>query len=598
MLYPRETRTREVKDLSGIWKFKVDRENKGYEQRWFEKPLEDAILMPVPSSYNDITQDESIRDHIGDVWYERTFYIPEGWKDKRIVLRVGSATHHARVFLNGEEIGQNKGGFLPFEVEINKFAQIGCENRLTIVVNNILDWSCLPPGFIREYNDPMHPEGYKTQEYLFDFFNYSGIHRPVLLYTTSKTYIEDIKVETKIDGKKGIVCFKVNVSGEKKDESQIAVALYDKNGRQIAKVEGSEGMIEVKDAIFWESSNPYLYKLNVTLIHDGKIADEYYLPVGIRIVEVKDKRLYLNGKPVYLKGLAKHEDSDIRGKGYDPVIAVKDFNLLKWIGANSFRTSHYPYAEEILNLADEYGFLVIDEAPAVGMNFFNKNEKVFTLERINQKTLEHHLEVIRQLIARDKNHPSVIMWSVANEAATYEDGAYEYFKTVIDEVRKLDPTRPVTLVESSFPDETKVGSLVDVICVNRYYSWYSDPGRLDLIEFQLEKELKRWFELYQKPVIITEYGADTIAGFHSSPPMMFSEEYQCEMLKRYHRVFDRLDFVIGEHIWNFADFATKQEVRRIMGNRKGIFTRQRQPKMAAFLLKERWQNSEYKKLEE
>lgn len=243
-------------------------------------------------------------------------------------------------------------------------------------------------------------------------------------------------------------------------------------------------------------------------------------------------------------------------------------------------------------------FWLIDEAPAVGMNFFNKNEKVFTAERVNQKTLEHHLEVIRQLIARDKNHPSVIMWSVANEAATYEDGAYEYFKRVIDEVRKLDPTRPVTLVESSFPDETKVGSLVDVICVNRYYSWYSDPGRLDLIEFQLEKELKRWFELYQKPVIITEYGADTIAGFHSSPPMMFSEEYQCEMLERYHRVFDRLDFVIGEHIWNFADFATKQEVRRIMGNRKGIFTRQRQPKAAAFLLKKRWQNSEHKRLEE
>jgi len=180
------------------------------------------------------------------------------------------------------------------------------------------------------------------------------------------------------------------------------------------------------------------------------------------------------------------------------------------------------------------------------------------------------------------------MWSVANEAATYEENAYPYFKKIIEEAKRLDPTRPVTIVESSFPDETKVGTLVDVICVNRYYSWYTDSGKLDLIEYQLEKELKRWFELFNKPVFVTEYGADTIAGFHSDPPVMFSEEYQCEMLKKYHTVFDKLDFIIGEHVWNFADFATKQDVRRIMGNKKGIFTRQRQPKIAAFLLKERW----------
>lgn len=590
MLYPRETKTREIKDLCGIWRFKVDKENRGYEEKWYLEPLKGTISMPVPSSYNDITQDPTIRDHIGDVWYERTFYVPQGWHDKKIVLRIGSATHKARVFLNGKEIMNHKGGFLPFEMEVNDYLDFEAENRLTILVNNILDWSTLPPGFINTYNDENHPKGYKTQEYLFDFFNYSGLHRPVILYTTPKTYIADIKVTTDIKDTTGIVNYEIELCGEKENKVDVAVLLLDKDGKKIGKAEGRKGIIEVTNAKFWEPGNPYLYTLKVeSILHNGE-NDVYSLPIGIRTVKVEGDKIYLNGKPIYLKGLAKHEDSDIRGKGYDAVIAVKDFNLLKWIGANSFRTSHYPYAEEVLNLADEEGFLVIDEAPAVGMNFFNHHEQVFREDRVNEETLEHHIQVIRELIKRDKNHPCVIMWSVANEAATYEENAYEYFKKIIEEVKRLDPTRPVTLVESSFPDETKMGSLVDIICVNRYYSWYTDSGKLDLIEYQLEKELRRWHELYKKPVIITEYGADTIAGFHSIPPVMFSEEYQCEMLNRYHRVFDKLDFVAGEHIWNFADFATKQEVRRVGGNKKGIFTRQRQPKMAAFLLKNRWEN--------
>ncbi|ADQ05861.1 Beta-glucuronidase [Caldicellulosiruptor hydrothermalis 108] len=590
MLYPRETRTREVKDLNGIWKFKLDKENKGYEEKWYLQPLKDTIPMPVPASYNDITQDPEIRDHIGDVWYETSFWVPSGWTDKRIVLRVGSAAHRAKVFVNGKEMVEHKGGFLPFEVEITDAVSFDAENRLTILVNNVLDWTCLPPGFIRYYDDSFHPHGYKTQEYLFDFLNYSGIHRPVVLYATPKTYISDITVIPDIQGQNGIVEYKVEIEGVNCQKAVPKITIIDRENKVVVEGSGTSGILEIKNAQFWEPSNPYLYTFRVETLVDGKVEDVYELPIGIRTVKVEGNRLLLNGKPIYLKGFGKHEDADIRGKGYDSVIAVKDFNLLKWIGANSFRTSHYPYADEIMNLADELGILVIDEAPAVGMNFFNKNEKVFCNERVNEDTLNHHIQVIRELIKRDKNHPCVIMWSVANEAATYEDEAYEYFKKVIDEVKKLDKTRPVTIVESSFPDETKVGTLVDVICVNRYYSWYTDCGKLELIEYQLEKELLRWYELFKKPVIVSEYGADTIAGFHSDPPVMFSEEYQCRMLEEFHKVFDKLDFVIGEHVWNFADFATKQAVHRVMGNRKGVFTRQRQPKAAAFLLKRRWAN--------
>jgi len=572
MLFPIETETREVKDLSGIWDFKRDGEDS-------------FILMPVPASYNDITQDITLRDYVGKVWYRKRVFIPNIWKEKRVFIRIGSAAHFSEVYVNNVKAIEHRGGFLPFEGEISSLIKYGEENEILISVDNTLSWDILPPGELKIINDEMHPKGYKVLEYYFDFFNYSGIHRPVLLYTTPITYIKDIKVETDIKGNDGLVRYKVSLEGE---IDRIIVNLKNESGNLVASSNSFNGVLEVKNANLWEPGNPYLYTFEVKIFSDKKLVDCYRLEIGIRTIRIDGKRFLINNKPFYFKGFGKHEDSDIRGKGLDHVINIKDFNLLKWIGANSFRTSHYPYSDEVLFLADKYGIAVIEEAPAVGMNLWNPENKVFRKGRIDERTLEHHLQVIKEMIDRDKNHPSVVMWSVANEAATFEEEAEEYFKKVIEETKKLDPTRPVTLVESTSYKDTKVSKYVDVICVNRYYSWYTDSGNLDIIEYQLEKELRNWYEKFGKPIILSEFGADTIAGFHSDPPLMFTEEYQWEMLRRFMETLDRLDFVVGEHIWNFADFMTKQEVRRVLGNRKGIFTRQRQPKMAAHFVRERW----------
>ena len=247
-----------------------------------------------------------------------------------------------------------------------------------------------------------------------------------------------------------------------------------------------------------------------------------------------------------------------------------------------------------MDLADSSGMLVIDECTAVGFNFWNEKEKVFSPEHVGAEALEHHKQVLKELIARDKNRPSVFTWSVANEATTYEEGAVPYFKEVIDACRSYDSTRPVTIVESSRPHNCRVAQMVDIIGVNRYYTWYSDSGSIELAELQAREELCGWYERFHKPVIMTEFGADSIAGFHSDPPQMFSEEYQAELIEHYTNVFDTLDFVIGEHLWNFADFNTKQGTTRVMGNRKGIFTRQRQPKLAARFLRKRWRGFEKK----
>jgi len=579
MLYPIENEIRQVKNLNGIWKFrKEERLHQGIDEKWYEKPLTDFIEMPVPASYNDITTDKELRDHVGFVWYEREFAIPYDWTNKRMVLRFGSVTHHAVVYINGKEITRHKGGFLPFEAELSEYVKPG-QNRLTVTVSNMLDHTCLPFGLIKDANPAYYPEGEKEQVYEFDFFNYSGIHRPVKIYTTPKTYIKDVTVKTDIIGDDGVVHYDVGIEG---DTDSIEIMLFDEEGTEVARANGQTGKLVIENAHLWEVRDSYLYQLD---IRAGE--DHYTLPIGIRTVSVTEKELLINGKSVYLKGFGKHEDSDIKGKGLDEALNVRDFELLKWIGANSIRTSHYPYSEEIMQMADRQGFLVIDEVPAVGMNFW-KNTVVFEEGLADKETLVHHKEVLSALYERDKNHPCVIMWSVSNEAQTQDANALKYFTEVAAHMRALDSTRPIANVTDHSAKSDTVAHLFDVVCVNRYYSWYYDLANLKSIYPRLTSEFRAWHEKVKKPVMLTEYGADTIAGNHKLPETIFSEEYQIEYYKENNRALDDCDFVIGEHPWAFADFMTSAGLRRFDGNKKGIFTRQRQPKSVAFMIRDRW----------
>lgn len=582
MLYPRDSESRDVKELNGIWRFKLDVASQGRGNKWFAAPLDETIPMAVPASYNDQTQDIRIRDHVGDVWYERDFFVPAEWLGKRVVLRFGAVCHKAVVWVNGREVMSNKGAYLPFETDVSDAVKYGASNRVTVVVDNILDWTTLPPGTIKEEKTIACG---KIQEYQHDFFNYAGIHRPVRLYCTPRAYISDVTVVTDIRRTDGIVRYAVEMTGGKRE---VKVSLADETGKTVASATGAESELTIKKARLWEPGNAYLCTLCVETVSKGKAEDIYRLPVGIRTIKIEGAKFLINGKPFYFKGFGKHEDMDIKGKGLDETMIVKDFNLLRWMGANSFRTSHYPYSEELMNLAAREGFVIIDESSAVGLYMFKGKQDVFTQDRVNI-LLEHHLQVMRELVARDKNHPCVVMWSVANESASQEKSFEEYFRQVFAITRELDPQkRPVTMAFHTWFDNDCATKFADVICLNRYWSWYGDTGNLEVIEPKASREIAKWFEHHPKPLMLTEYGADTIAGMHSDPPVVFTEEYQCEMIRRVNNVLDRLDLVIGEHLWNFADFMTKQGITRIIGNRKGILTRQRQPKMIAHMLKRRW----------
>lgn len=590
MLYPLNTATRSVIDVSGIWNFKLDK-GTGLQEEWFRSKLTDTIPMAVPASYNDIGVTKEIHDHVGWVWYEKEISIPVVLQKERIVLRFGSATHLARVYLNGTFVLEHKGGFLPFEMEVNDYIEHN-QLRITVAVNNILDHTTLPVGIYTEEEYEGLGKVVRNSPN-FDFFNYAGLQRPVKIYTTPRTYIQDVVITADYEGTKGVVHYTVDQVGE---GDAVKVAVIDEAGNEVASGEGFRGRLEVGNVQLWEPLQAYLYTLKVELVQSGQTVDVYEEPFGVRTVEVKDGKFYINEKPFYFKGFGKHEDAPIHGRGFAEAVNVMDFNLMKWMGANSFRTSHYPYSEELMRLADREGFVVIDETPAVGvhLNFHATADMIAegesTWERV--KTFEHHQDVLKDMIARDKNHPCVVMWSVANEAATEEVGAYEYFKPLVDLTKSTDPqARPVMIVTyiGSSIDRDQISDIVDVLAFNRYYGWYEYSEDLEVAEVMLRAELEAWKKRYpQKPIMMTEYGADTVAGMHEVNGGLFTEEFQCDYLRMNHEVFDSIDTFIGEHVWNFADFATSPSIRRVNGNKKGVFTRDRKPKAAAHELRNRW----------
>lgn len=594
MLRPQDSATRDRKSLNGIWSFALDPDCAGRAGRWFAGALPGEQDMAVPASFNDIAADPAVRDYVGDIWYQRTVTVPRGWAGERIVLHFESATHRATVWVGDTEVMSHEGGYTPFEADVTDHLTPGGTVRITVCVNNSLSFQSVPPGVIEDT-----PDG-PRQRYWHDFFNYAGLHRTVWLYSVPATRLQDVTVVTGLDGTTGRVDWTTTATVQGSVSPSVRVALADAGGAEVATGTGDSGSLTVPDVHRWAPGEGYLYQLTVELrdgdADDAALLDSYRLNVGIRTVEVRGAQFLINGEPFYFKGFGKHEDLEVIGKGHNDAHLVHDFKLLDWIGANSFRTSHYPYSEDVIDYADSHGIVLIDETAAVGLNmglgggiFGSQGYTTFSPETINDESREVHAQAIRELIARDKNHPSVVLWSIANEPESDTEAAENYFRPLFDVAREADPTRPVGFVNVMLAPHgsCRVSQFGDVLMINRYYGWYVNTGDLPNAELALAAELKGWAG-EGKPIIITEYGADTLAGLHSVTPQPWSEEYQVDLLEMSHRVFDSIDEVVGEHIWNFADFATTPGIMRVDGNKKGVFTRDRRPKAAAQLMRRRW----------
>ena len=590
MLRPQNSPTRELVNLDGAWRFAVDRDRRGLADGWQDRPLEGRLEAPVPGSVNDLFHDESIRDHVGYYWYQREVWVPRGWAGERIFVRLDSATCEGTVFVDGTKVAEHRGGYMPFEADITDLVAPGRSFRLSVAVNNELTNASIPPGEIVELAD-----GRRQQEYKHDFYNYAGLHRSVWLYSAPAVRVDDVTVVTGYEGTTGTVDYRVAVTGA--DDAEVAVRVLDEAGREVATGTGAEGTVSVPDVTLWQPGAGYLYDLVVEVSRDGELLDSFAQKVGVRTVAVAGKQFLINGEPFYFTGFGMHEDHGTIGKGHSDAHMIQDFQLLEWSNANSLRTSHYPYSEEIMDYADRHGVVVIDETAAVGLNWAiaggimgGSTGGTYEPGHVDDTTAAAHRTAIEELVARDKNRPSVVLWSIANEPDTAVEAARPYFEPLVRLTRELDPSRPVGFVNVMFaPVGTcTVSDLFDVLMLNRYYGWYVQSGDLRSAEAALEEELRGWDEQYGKPTIMTEYGADAVAGIHSIYDQPFTEDYQAALLDVYHRVFDRVECMVGEHVWNFADFQTKHGYARVDGNKKGAFTRDRRPKAAARLLRRRW----------
>lgn len=590
-LYPQQNVCRNVLDISGIWKFKKDVKNTGEAEQWFNG-LTDAEQIAVPGSWND--QHEGDHNYLGTAWYELETNVPEAWKNDNIYIRVGSAVYFSKMWINGIAVGQHEGGHLPFAFLISDKIKWGEKNRITIEVENELKPDRIPNGNVQGGSFSNFPASN------YDFFPYAGLSRKVFLFSTpKKAAIKDITVQTDFEGSTG----KLSVLVEK--EGAINKGILNIKGHGVDKDvpftfqnHQAEVKTDIPNVELWSPKNPALYEVTVYLGSKKSPLDVYSLETGVRTIKVTSTQVLLNGEPILLKGFGKHEDFPIYGRATTLPVMVKDYSLMKWVGANSYRTSHYPYSEEYYTMADKEGFLIIDETPAVGLVFFDGDEAI-------QKRHAQAEFALKEVISRDKNHPSVVAWSVANEpsirdlAATFQGKISEATQKEVSEGRKtlsglmkkakeLDPTR-ITSFASVMGGPYDWLTDCDVIFLNRYYGWYTNVGYFDQARAYLNGELDKIYNQFKKPILLSEFGADAIAGSHGTEDEIFTEEYQKKLINMYLDVANSKEYIVGMHIWNFADFRTAQAIMRVDGmNLKGVFTQNRRPKMAAHLLRERW----------
>ncbi len=576
MLFPRSNVYRQAIDLSGFWDFRFDPRGAGLEAGWFHG-LESTRPIAVPGSWND--QFEDYRDFLGDGWYQTRFDLPWGWEQQKVALRFGSANYQAEVWLNGQRLGQHDGGHLPFEFDVT--SHVRREGNLLVVrVNGELSEARVPPG-----NVPYHAEdtpmvaSYPDTD--FGFFPYCGIQQSVLLYARPAGGITDVYVNTDLRDGNGMVKAKATRDGT--DAVTVRFLVRGLGAEVERSIDTSSASVEatlvVSHAALWSPQSPNLYELCVELSTALGVFDRYTLPLGIRTIRVEGDTLLLNGEKLAIKGFGLHSDIPMVGRGFARADAIKDLSLMRWMGANCLRAKGYPPAEEVLDVCDRIGMLVIDENTASGLIYAGKGlEKRYNMAR----------QVTKETVSRDKNHPSVIMWSLSGEPHSLRAASQLFLDRMRKDAQEIDKSRPFTvasmvgLAENAF-------KVLDVVCLDLYPGWESQPGRIKEAMAEFGTALDNIHEKFPKPVILTEFACDAIPGHHALPSEMWSEEYQAEVVAGAVQVLRSKPYVVGQMSGPLADYKVAQSTGAPMGMcYRGVFSRDRRPKLAAHSLRTLW----------
>lgn len=583
MIRPQTTATRTAIDLSGIWRIRFDPDDSGEAAGWSAGLPRDANThaIAVPGSWNEQLAEAGYMNFVGAAWLETTFHVPAAFARQRLALRFGSADYRADVWIDGVAAGSSGAAMLPFEIAGVGLLVPGQTARLVVRVDNRLPADGPTQGITAQtYQDERRPRDEYLPAVRFDFFPYGGLNRPVHLTARPVCAITRYVATTTRD----LLQLRVEAEGGQRVRVRIA-------GEGLVReweVPVAESMAHldepVTDARPWSPDTPQLYDLTLELLNGvGALLDQVAQRIGFRDVAVDGARLLLNGEPLTLKGFGKHEDAPPHGRGLNLPQLVKDFVLLKWCGANSVRTAHYPYSEEFLDLADEAGVLVIGEAFSINLDF----------RLVTDATLANHKAAVAELIARDASRTCVIAWSLANEPGylaepEYRERSGPYWAALFGAARALDPTRPLTHANVGYAgNDDPAFREADFLMINRYHGWYGQPAQLDRARAALEADFAT-LAAHGKPILVSEFGADALAGQHATYDQLFTEEYQARFIETYWEAIEAHPAVIGGHVWAFADFRTAQHGRRVVHNLKGVFTRTREPKMAAWTVRRLW----------
>ncbi len=502
-----------------------------------EYNFDSSPTLNVPGDWN--TQDERLFYYEGSVWYRRRFDYRPAAADHRLFLYFGAANYQADVYLNGKKLGQHIGGFTPFEFEVTGLVH-ETGNSLVVRVDN-----------------RRHPEAVPTVN--TDWWNYGGLTRDVRLVETPATFVRDYRVQLK-PGAPGRIAADVQLDGPQRRQ-HVTLSLPEAGltaGADTDDTGAAHFELAAPALELWSPEHPRLYAVDLAVATD-RVADR----IGFRTIEVRGTDILLNGRPVFLRGICLHEENPLRGnRAYSEADARLLLGWARELGCNFLRLAHYPHSEHMARVADELGLMLWEEIPVY-----------WTIQWENPATLQNARAQLTDLIVRDRNRASVIVWSVANETPVSEPRTL-FLRSLVETARALDHTRLVSAAMEVRRDpadgnhrivDDPFGAYTDLLSFNQYVGWYDGlPDKLPLIT---------WSFGYDKPVVISEFGGDAKQGFHADRFTRFSEEYQADLYRQTLAMLKKIPQWRGVTPWILCDFRSPRRVLPGMQdgwNRKGL----------------------------
>ncbi len=539
--------------LDGEWFFTIDPFDEGLRQKWFEdepSPPESWPVprdydagcggtIPVPACWNMVCPEW--RHYEGGAWYSRIVEW-RGDATARWVLRIGSANYLARVFVNGRYIASHRGGSTPFFVELTHALKPG-GNRVQIQVDSTR----------RADQVPMRH---------FDWFNYGGIYREIALYQLPQIFFRQAVCQLVADGSYANLSVKVSLSDSVDGEALVTIP--ELGIEQSIKVRQGIGQVVITtNPIVWSPDNPKLYDVHFRY-NDDVVADR----IGFREIRVEGTQVLLNGTPIFLKGICVHEDDIVLGKKSTRDDVKRRFADARALGCNFIRLSHYPHHEHVAEIADETGMLLWEEIPVY-----------WAIDFANAGTFADAANQLREMIRRDANRASVIVWGVGNENAD-SDERYSFMSRLAGIAKNEDPSRLVSAAclinRKTFRIEDRLAQHLDIIGLNEYFGWYEPE--VDGLQRLLANSQP------EKPVIISETGADAKAGHHGPPDKRYTEEFQARYFERQIDIVRQTGYICGITPWVLYDYRSerRQTVFNQGFNRKGLIAENKITRKQAF----------------